>query len=117
MKRLWATLVCLALLFAAPAHATAFTAHPTAEPWAAATVATLPAGHVDADEPAAPGMDRGGWAEDADGGAGDCTINAIIAPFPLVAAPIRRLGHWREATARLKRNALAPEPPPPIALS
>lgn len=115
MKRLWASLFCLAFVFATLAPVTVVVGH-TTDPSSVAAP-TPPAGHADRDGPAAPDMDPEDCAGEADGAAAGCTI-AVIVPFSLVAkACARRLGPWREADASLKRNALAPEPPPPIARS
>lgn len=113
MKRLWASLCCLAFVFAALAHATAFAADATGE---SAAIATLTSPSAGGGEPVTAGVDQVGCAEETDSSAGACAIDAVISPVPpLVPASHRRLANRREAAAPPKMNTLSPESPPPIA--
>jgi len=114
MKRLCASLCCPALVFAALAHATAFAADATGD---RASVVALASSSTGDGRPIPASIDRPGCAEEADGDAGACAIDAVISPLrPLASASARGLPGGREAAPPLKMSALAPEPPPPIAL-
>jgi len=115
MKRLWASLVCLAFVFAALAHVTAFSADATCD---RAPIATLASASTGDGQPTLADIDLPGCAGETDDSPGPCAIDAVISSLPpLAPASGRRLASGREAAAPLKMNALSPEPPPPIAVS
>jgi len=114
MKRLCASLFCLAFVFAALAHVTVFVGNASGDRAPVAALGSAPAGDG---HPTFADIDRPGCAEEADRADG-CAIDAVISPLPpLVPLSRRRLANGHEAAAALERNTLSPEPPPPIAVS
>jgi len=116
MKRLWASVVCLAFVFAALAHVTAFATDATGD---RASVAALASSSTGDSQPTCVDIDRPGCAGETGDSVDACAIDAVISALSTLApAPVRRpLAGGREAAPLLKMSVLAPEPPPPIALS
>lgn len=115
MKRLWASVVCLAFVFAALAHVTAFATDATGD---RASVAALASSSTGDSQPTRADIDQPGCAGETGDSADVCAIDAVISALSTLApAPVRPLAGGREAAPPLKMSVLAPEPPPPIALS